>query len=96
MIGYRHTKEIYRSRIYLLALHFISRTNQLIGDIILFVTEITVIAASMCRKLPSFQWFNHCKNNVYLNLKRKSERTIILFFSIDKLIYFQQEIDIFL
>lgn len=46
MIGYRHTKEIYRSRIYLFALHFISRTNQLIGDIILFVTENTATASS--------------------------------------------------
>lgn len=70
MIGYRRTKEIYRTRIYLLAFHFIIRTNQLIGDIILFITENTAAAASMCRKLPSFQRFNHCKNNVYLNLKK--------------------------
>lgn len=80
----------------MLSLHFIIRTNQLIGDIILFVTENTATAASMRRKLPSFQRFNHCKNDVYLSLKRKSERTIILFSSIDKLIDFQQEIDIFL
>jgi len=82
----------------LFALHYITRSKQLIGDITLFNVEDT--AASMCQKLlenlPSFQRFNRCKNNLCYNPERKSEGTIILFPVIDGSIDLQQKIDIFL
>ncbi|XP_022165478.1 uncharacterized protein LOC111030348 [Myzus persicae] len=97
MIGNRPTKDMYRDRVYLLALHFITESEEIIGGIRLFDTVDT--AASMSEKLlenmPSYKRSNRCQNSICFNPERNSEGVVITIYGVDGNIQLQQEMDKF-
>ncbi|XP_060845866.1 uncharacterized protein LOC132925491 [Rhopalosiphum padi] len=97
MIGNRPSKEMYRDRVYLLALHFITESKEIIGGIRLYDTVDT--AASMSEKLlenmPSYRRSNRCQNSICFNPERNSDGVVITIYGVDGNIQLQQEMDKF-
>lgn len=97
MIGNRPTKDMYRDRVYLLALHFITESEEIVGGIRLFNTVDT--AASMSEKLlenmPSYKRSNRCQNSICFNPERNSEGVVITIYGVDGNIQLQQEMNKF-
>lgn len=98
MIGKKPSKEMYRGRVYLLAIHFITKSKDLIGDIRLLDTVDT--AASMCEKLledmPSYTRIDRCQNSICLEEEtNEAARVVITLLGVDGNIDLQKEMDKF-
>ncbi|KAF0746224.1 NOF-FB transposable element protein [Aphis craccivora] len=82
MIGNRPSKEMYRDRVYLLVLHFITESKDLVGDIMLVNTVNT--AASMCEKLlediPSYIRLDTCQNMLCFDKEKSSAGGVVITF----------------
>lgn len=98
MIGNRPFKEMYRDRVYLLVLHFITESKDLVGGIMLVNTVDT--AASMCEKLledmPSYIRLDTCQNMLCFDKEKSSAGGVVItFLDVDGNIDLQKEIDDF-
>ncbi|CAI6375756.1 unnamed protein product [Macrosiphum euphorbiae] len=94
IIGNRPSKEMYRDRVYLLALHFITEIKNLIGGIMLVNT--VDMAASMCEKLledmPSYIRLDTCQNMLCFDKEKSSAGGVVItFLGVDGTINLQKK-----
>lgn len=78
MIGNRPSKEMYRDRVYLLVIHFITESKDLVGGIMLINTVDT--AASMCEKLLEDMPSYTCQNMLCFNKEKSSAGGVVITF----------------
>jgi len=97
MLENKNYKELYKERIYLLALPYITTSEELLGSITLINTVDT--AASACEKLmekmPSYIWSNSCTNSLCFESEYKKEGIVVCLNAINGNINLPEEINKF-
>lgn len=97
MLENKNYKELYKERIYLLALPYITTSEELLGSITLINTVDT--AASACEKLmekmPSYIRSNSCTNSLCFEPEYKKEGIVVCLNAINGNINLPEEINKF-